>query len=96
MNPNYYYILLATRPASHGYNDDTQVSLLYVIYIKSLLQSILGVSAVNPLVAFYDIHERKGEMLIFCLVPDTTRDLINNIFNIIISHNFLIIVKIYD
>jgi hypothetical protein len=32
------------------------------------------VSAVNPLVAFYDIHGRKGEVLFFCSVPDTTRD----------------------
>jgi hypothetical protein len=31
-------------------------------------------SAVNPLVAFYDIHGRKGEVLFFCSVPDTTRD----------------------
>jgi hypothetical protein len=36
------------------------------------LQSISGVDAVNPLVAFYDIHER--EMLFFFSVPDTTRD----------------------
>jgi hypothetical protein len=27
------------------------------------LQSISGVSAVNPLDAFYDIHGRKGEVL---------------------------------
>jgi hypothetical protein len=40
--------------------------------IAALLQSILGVSAINPLVAFYDIHERKGEVLFFCSVPDTT------------------------
>jgi hypothetical protein len=37
-------------------------------------QSISNVSAVNPLVAFYDIHGRKGEVLFFCSVPDTTRD----------------------
>jgi hypothetical protein len=36
-------------------------------------QSISGVSAINPLVAFYDIHERKREMLFFYFVPDTTR-----------------------
>jgi hypothetical protein len=40
-------------------------------------QSISDVSAVNPLVAFYDIHGRKGEVLFFCSVPDTTRDLIS-------------------
>jgi hypothetical protein len=30
------------------------------------LQSISGVSAVNLLVAFYDIHGRKGEVLFIC------------------------------
>jgi hypothetical protein len=42
--------------------------------IAVLLQSISGVSAINPLVAFYDIHGRKGEVLFFCSVSDTTRD----------------------
>jgi hypothetical protein len=37
-------------------------------------QSLSGVSAVNPLVAFYDIRRRKGETLFLCSVPDTTRD----------------------
>jgi hypothetical protein len=40
-------------------------------------QSISGVSAINPLFNFYDIHRRKGEVLFFCSVPDTTRN--NNI-----------------
>jgi hypothetical protein len=41
--------------------------------IAVLLQSILGVSAINPLVAFYDIHGgRIDTILLFC--PDTTRD----------------------
>jgi hypothetical protein len=39
------------------------------------LQSISGVSAVNPLVAFYDIHGGKIEVLFFYFVPDTTRDI---------------------
>jgi hypothetical protein len=39
-----------------------------------LLQSMSGVSAINPLVAFYDIHEGKREALFFYFVPDTTRD----------------------
>jgi hypothetical protein len=30
--------------------------------------------AVDPLVAFYDINGRKGEVLFFNSVPDTTRD----------------------
>jgi hypothetical protein len=40
--------------------------------IAALLQSISGVSAINPLVAFYDIQGR--EMLFFNFVPDTPRD----------------------
>jgi hypothetical protein len=42
--------------------------------IAVLLQSISDVSAMNPLVAFYDIHGGKREVLLFYLVPDTTRD----------------------
>jgi hypothetical protein len=42
--------------------------------IAVLLQSISGVSAINPLVAFYDIHGRKREVLFVYFVPDTTRD----------------------
>jgi hypothetical protein len=42
------------------------------------LQSISDGDAVNPLVAFYDIHGRKREVLFFYSVPDTTRDEINN------------------
>jgi hypothetical protein len=45
--------------------------------IAVLLQSILGVSAINPLVAFYDIHGGKREVLFFYFVPDTTRDFIH-------------------
>jgi hypothetical protein len=37
--------------------------------------SISGVSAVNPLVAFYDIHGGKREMVFFYFVPDTTRQI---------------------
>jgi hypothetical protein len=42
--------------------------------IAVLLQSISDVSAINPLVAFYDIHGGKREVLFFYRVPDTTRD----------------------
>jgi hypothetical protein len=42
--------------------------------IAVLLQSISGISAMNPLVPFYDIHGGKREVLFFYLVPDTTRD----------------------
>jgi hypothetical protein len=44
--------------------------------ISVLLQSISGVSAINTLVAFYDIHGGKREVLFFYFVPDTTRDLL--------------------
>jgi hypothetical protein len=42
--------------------------------IVVLLRSIAGVSAINPLVVFYDIHGGKREVLFFYFVPDTTRD----------------------
>jgi hypothetical protein len=42
--------------------------------IAVLLQTISGVSAINPLVAFNDIHGGKREVLFFYFVPDTTRD----------------------
>jgi hypothetical protein len=32
------------------------------------------VSAVRPLVVFYDVHGRKRELLFFYFVSDTTRD----------------------
>jgi hypothetical protein len=44
--------------------------------IAVLLQSISGVSAINTLVAFYDIHGGKRELLFFYFVPDTIRDFI--------------------
>jgi hypothetical protein len=37
-------------------------------------QSISGAGAINPLVAFYDIHGRKREVIFFNFVPDTTSD----------------------
>jgi hypothetical protein len=37
------------------------------------LQSISGVSVINPLVAFYYIHGGKREVLFFYFVPDTIR-----------------------
>jgi hypothetical protein len=42
--------------------------------IAVLLQSISGVSAINPLVTSYDIHGGKREVLFFYFFPDTTRD----------------------
>jgi hypothetical protein len=46
--------------------------------IGVLLQSTSGVSAINPLVAFYDIHGGKREVPFFYFVPDTTRDQLYN------------------
>jgi hypothetical protein len=48
--------------------------------IAVLLLSILGVSAINPLVAFYDIHGGKREVLFFYFVPDTTRELLQDYY----------------
>jgi hypothetical protein len=42
--------------------------------IAVLLKPISGVTAINTLVAFYDIHGGKREVLFFYFVPDTTRD----------------------
>jgi hypothetical protein len=55
--------------------------------IAVLLQSISGVSAINPLVAFYDIHGGQREVLFFYFVPDTTRDLTTLSSHIIITRN---------
>jgi hypothetical protein len=44
--------------------------------IAVLLQSISGVSAINPLVTFYDIHGGQRKVLFFYFVPDTTSALI--------------------
>jgi hypothetical protein len=49
--------------------------------IAVLLQCISGVRAINPLVAFYDIHGGKREVLFFYFVPDTTRDRTNYILS---------------
>jgi hypothetical protein len=43
--------------------------------IAVLLQSISSVSAINPRVAFYDIHGGKREVLFFYFVPNTTQDI---------------------
>jgi hypothetical protein len=52
--------------------------------IAVLLQYISGVSAINPFVAFYDIHGGKREVLFFYFVPDTTRDKNNNCYMFIV------------
>jgi hypothetical protein len=56
--------------------------------IAVLLQSISGVSAINPLVAFYDIHGGKRGVLFFYFVPDTSRDIyVYNMHNIVGKHH---------
>jgi hypothetical protein len=40
--------------------------------IAVILQSISGVSAINPLVAIYDIHEGKRDVLFFYLIDKHT------------------------
>jgi hypothetical protein len=55
--------------------------------IAVLLQSISGVKSINPLVAFYDIHGGKREVLFFYFVLDTTRDF--SYIHIIFYYNWL-------
>jgi hypothetical protein len=42
--------------------------------VAVLLQCISGVTAINPSVAFYDIHGGKRDVLFFYFVPDATRE----------------------
>jgi hypothetical protein len=46
--------------------------------IAVLLQSISSVSAINPLIAIYDIHGGKRQVQFFYFVSDTTRDIRGN------------------
>jgi hypothetical protein len=55
--------------------------------IAVLLQSISGVSAINPIVAFYGIHGGKREVLFFYFVPDTTRYRISKHNNFVFSNH---------
>jgi hypothetical protein len=43
--------------------------------IARLIAVFSGGDAVNPLVAFYNTHGRKRDVLFFCSVPDTTQDI---------------------
>jgi hypothetical protein len=58
--------------------------------IAVFLQSISGVSAVNSLVAFYDIHGRKREVLFFYFVPDT-----ENLLNLVTFKFLEFIIYVY-
>jgi hypothetical protein len=46
---------------------------------KPIAAVAVYLSADHPLVAFYNIHGRNGEVLLFCCVPDTTQDYYKNI-----------------
>jgi hypothetical protein len=61
--------------------------------IAVLSQSISGVSAISRLVAFYDIHEGRREVLFFYFVPDTTRDYI--LVYLFTFYLFLIIIHVH-
>jgi hypothetical protein len=63
--------------------------------IAVLLQSISGVSAINPLVAFYVIHGRKREVLFFCM-SYSYHHFIDRVPNRFISNILLIDVFDYD
>jgi hypothetical protein len=54
--------------------NSTSDTLDFVPLLFHVISANNGVSAINHLVAFYDIHARKREVLFFYSVPDTTRD----------------------
>jgi hypothetical protein len=57
-------------------------------------QLISGLSAVNPSVAFYEIHGRKRKVLFFYLVPDITRDLyVYDMYNL--EEKYIIVSALY-
>jgi hypothetical protein len=66
---------LSSKPSTFYYDllMRNTVDVICVKPVTTWLQSISGGSAVNPLVGFYDIHGRKGEVIFFCSVADTTR-----------------------
>jgi hypothetical protein len=43
----------------------------------TLRSQSIGVSVINPLVAFYDIPGTNRDVLFFYSIPDTTRDIID-------------------
>jgi hypothetical protein len=53
-------------------------------------QSISGGNVVNPLVAFYDIHGRKREVLFYSSVPDTTHTGNSVLFYLYLNYFYLI------
>jgi hypothetical protein len=53
-------------------------------------QSISGVSAIDPLVTFYNIHGRKREVLFLYFVPDTGPGQTHTYF--LVNENYIITV----
>jgi hypothetical protein len=47
-----------------------------VVWSQSISGAIAVPLVVHPSVAFYDIHGRKGGVLVYSSVPDTTRDVL--------------------
>jgi hypothetical protein len=82
----YIPLTLYPRRASRGISDNPprRPRFTKIIYLTADVtggkpiavrsQSISGVNAINPLVAFYDIHGKKRDVLVFDFVPDATRD----------------------
>jgi fermentation-respiration switch protein FrsA (DUF1100 family) len=81
------YMPLTLYPRRHlRYSSETPTSYQNYLAIRNTADvtdgkpiavwslSMSGVSAFNLLVAFYDIHGRKREVLFFYFVTDTTRD----------------------
>jgi hypothetical protein len=63
-----------SRFIPEGVAEASQIFLRDAHVLPKSQSSILGISAINTLVAFYDIHGRKREVLFFYFVPDITRD----------------------
>jgi hypothetical protein len=62
------YSLWESRDISDHLRYSFDTPKFYQHYIAFWSKSILGVSAINPLVGFYDIHGRQWEVLFFCSV----------------------------
>jgi hypothetical protein len=72
-----HFIPEGVAEASHTFLQDAYVLPNLSKPIAVWSQSILGVNAINPSFAFYDIHGRKKEVLFFYFVSDTTRDILD-------------------
>jgi hypothetical protein len=70
------FSLEGVAKASQIFLRDAHVLQKLFSYGSEAFDRLSQVFAINPLIAFCDIHERKREVLFF-FVPDTTRDFIN-------------------